>query len=571
MRMSKLFCQTYREDPSEAQTVSHKLLLRAAMIKSLATGIYTYLPFAVRVMKKIQEIIREEMDAIGGQEILMPVLNPAELWIETGRYSGVGSELVRFIDRAARKMVLAMTHEEVVTDLARHSIRSHRQMPFMTYQIQVKIRDEPRSRGGLIRVREFHMKDAYSFHTDYEDLDAFYPEVYQAYLNIFRRCGIEPLPVEADTGMMGGTGSHEFMCVTSSGEDTIVQCMECDYAANTENAEIHAPEYALDDALGEVAETATPDRESIADVAEFLGVPESKTMKAVFYNADGNLVFVAIRGDFEVNETKLTNLLKARTLEMADEDLLTEYGMVAGYASPLGLNSKIRIVADESLKWGNNFVTGANKSGFHLMNVNIPRDLDVKEFVDIRTAREGDVCPRCGSGRLKMVRGIELGHIFKLGSKYTDAMDVSYLDESGDRHRVIMGCYGIGVGRLMSSVVEINNDEYGIIWPRSVAPYQVHLVSLAAGDAAIQAEAEALYGELAAEGIETLYDDREESPGVKFNDADLIGCPLRVTVSRRSMKKGGFEMKARRTGAVEIVEKANAPAVIRAYLETIEL
>jgi prolyl-tRNA synthetase len=571
MRMSELFSHTYREDPADAQTESHKYLVKAGYIQPLAAGIYTYLPFAVRVMKRIKSIIREEMDAIGGQEILMPVMQPAELWIETGRYENIGNELVRFKDRAGRPMVLAMTHEEVVTDLARRMIMSHRSLPFMTYQIQVKVRDEPRSRGGLIRVREFHMKDAYSFHRDSEDLDRYYPRVYQAYTNIFKRCGVDPLPVEADTGMMGGSGSHEFMCVVDSGEDTLVKCNRCGYAANSENAGIQTPAFESVTEQPPIEEVATPGKESIADVAEFLNVDETQTMKAVFYDADGTLVFVAIRGDFEVNETKLANVLQAKELTLADASLLETHGIVAGYASPLNLPSSVKIIADISLEWGNNFVAGANKPGYHLKNVNIPRDLEVKEFVDILTARSGDGCPRCENGQLDIVRGIELGHIFKLGTKYTDAMDVNYLDENRDRNKVVMGCYGIGVGRLMSAVVEVNHDEYGIRWPRSIAPFQIHLVSLSGGQDDVSTAAEELYGELQAAGIDTLFDDRDETPGVKFNDADLIGCPLRVTVSRRSLKKGGFEMKGRRQKSFELAPSDQGAGVIRAYLESLEL
>ncbi len=571
MRMSDLFTNTYREDPAEAQTASHKLLLKAGMIRPLGTGIYTYLPLAVRSMRKIMEIIREEMDGVGGQEILMPVMNPAELWMETGRYQSIGSELIRFQDRAGRPMVLAMTHEEVVTDLARREIMSHRQLPFMTYQIQVKIRDEPRSRAGLLRVREFHMKDAYSFHPNQESLDAYYPEVYDAYTRIFQRCGIKSLVVEADTGMMGGSGSHEFMCVVDSGEDTIVTCEKCGYAANTESATIRDPEFDLDDAERDVEEVATPDKESIADVAEFLDVPESKTMKAVFYNVDGKLVFVAIRGDIEVNEVKLCNLLQVSEIALAEADLLEKNGMVAGYASPINLPEGVRIVADRSLQWGNNFVAGANKPGYHLKNVNIPRDLKVTQFEDIGLAQKDDRCPRCETGVLDVVRGIELGHIFKLGSKYTDALDVDFLDEEGERQRVLMGCYGIGIGRLMSSVVEVHHDEFGICWPRSVAPFQVHLVSLASGQPELESVVEQLYGELQAAGIETLYDDRDGSPGVKFNDADLIGCPLRVTISKRSLKNGGAELKLRTSDSKEITPLANAVGFVRAILETVNL
>lgn len=571
MRLSQLFCSTYREDPAEAQTISHKLLLKGGMIRPLGTGIYSYMPLALRTLHKIMDIIRQEMNNIEGQEILMPVLNPAELWIETGRYDNIGNELVRFKDRANRPMVLAMTHEEVVTDLARREIKSHRQLPFMTYQIQTKIRDEPRSRGGLLRVREFHMKDAYSFHPDYESLDRYYPRVFEAYMRIFKRCGVDALPVEADTGMMGGTGSHEFMGLVESGEDTVVKCDKCGYAANSENAEIAAPAFKLDPVEPQFSEVETPDKESIEDVAEFLGVPTSKTIKAVFYNADGKLVFVAIRGDIEVNEIKLANYLKTPEIELAEPELLEKHGIVAGYASPVNLPEGITVVADRSLEWGNNFVAGANKPGYHLRSVNIPRDFPVKEFVDIGTARQGDPCPRCENGVLELARGIELGHIFKLGTKYTDAMEVDYLDEEGERNRVVMGCYGIGVGRLMSTIIEVHHDEHGIIWPRSVAPYDVHLVSLAGNSETLQAEAEKLYGELRAAGLEVLYDDRDDSPGVKFNDADLFGMPVRVTLSKRSLKNGGVELKLRSSKETEMAPLNQAVGFVKGILESTNL
>ncbi len=571
MRLSQLFCTTYREDPAEAQTVSHKLLLKAGMIRPLGAGIYTYLPLALRSIHKIMQIIREEMNHIGGQEILMPVLNPAELWIETGRYHNVGNELVRFTDRAKRPMVLAMTHEEVVTDLARREIKSHRQLPFMTYQIQTKIRDEPRSRGGLLRVREFHMKDAYSFHANYDDLDRYYPMVFDAYLKIFRRCGLEPMAVEADTGMMGGSGSHEFMCLVDSGEDTLVTCDKCSYAANSENASIQMPAFDSDPEEYPVEEVATPEKESIQDVADFLDVPTSKTIKAVFYNANGELVFVIIRGDFEVNEVKLANYLKVPDLIPADTELLHKHGIVTGYASAMNLPDTVRIVADRSVEWGNNFVAGANKAGYHIKNFNLSA-LDKKpDLVDISIARTGDGCPRCENGRLSLRRGIELGHIFKLGTKYTDAMKVDYLDEDGNRNRVIMGCYGIGVGRLLSSVIEVHHDDHGIIWPASVAPFDVHLVSLDAGSGELRAEIEGLYGQLQAAGLDVLFDDRDETPGVKFNDADLIGLPLRVTMSKRSLKKGGVELKLRASKNVEIAPLHQSVGFIKAILQATNL
>ncbi len=571
MRLSELFCTTYREDPAEAQTVSHKLLLKAGMIRPLGTGIYTYLPLALRSLRKIMTIIREEMDRIGGQEILMPVMNPAELWMETGRYDSIGSELIRFFDRAHRPMVLAMTHEEVVTDLARREIKSHRQLPFMTYQIQTKIRDEPRSRGGLLRVREFHMKDAYSFHADFADLDRYYPRVFEAYMRIFERCGLKPLAVEADTGMMGGSGSHEFMCLVESGEDTVVSCDKCGYAANAENATTHVPPFTLDPQEFEIEEVATPDKESIQDVADFLGVPPSKTMKAVFYNAAGNLVFAVIRGDIEVNEIKLGQLSENNRA-------------VAGWTGPSReTRDRRRICVPAGSSSICSHRCGPKRGmGKQLCGRCQPGRLSHQklqcfaESPDHRDRRYRNRPKwRFMSSLRKRIphlgRGIELGHIFKLGTKYTDAMNVDYLDDDGQRNRVIMGCYGIGVGRLLSAVIEVHNDVNGIIWPRSVAPYDLHLISLDAGSDELRAETEKLYGELQTAGLEVLFDDRDESPGVKFNDADLYGLPLRVTLSKRSLKKGGVELKLRSSKDIEIAPLNQAVGFIRAILEATNL
>ncbi len=552
MRLSKLFGRTLREVPAEATMVSHQLLLRAGMIRPLAAGIYSYLPLGWRALKKIEGIMRQEMDSIGGQEIRMPSVHPAELWQATGRYEETGPVMARFRDRMGRELVLGITHEEVVTDLARREINSYRQLPFMVYQIQTKFRDEPRSRGGLIRVREFTMKDAYSFHANEEDLDDYYPQVYQAYLNIFRRCGLEPLVVEADPGLMGGRASHEFMLLSEAGEDALVLCQTCGYAANAEGAVAMREEVAGQEEQP-LEEVATPGMMTIQEVADYLGVPTEETLKAIFYIALGQLVFVIIRGDLEVNEAKLANLLGVLELRLATEEEVKEAGIVAGYASPLGLKERVKVVADRSIREGSNFVAGANKEGYHLKGVNYPRDYEVDLLADIAMVREGDLCPRCKES-LCLTRGVELGHIFKLGTKYSEALGATFLDKDGQKKPLVMGCYGIGTGRLLAAVIEESHDEKGIIWPPEIAPCQIHLIALDIGQEEVSEATEGLYGTLLARGYEVLYDDREESPGVKFNDADLIGLPLRLTVSRRTLEVGGVEVKRRGEESSKVLE-----------------
>jgi len=543
MRMSALFGTTLRQDPADAELVSHKLLVRAGFIRALAAGIYSYLPLAYKAMKKIEAIIRQEMDAIGGQELLMPVVHPAELWKESGRWYALGPELVRFKDRAQRDMVLAMTHEEPVTDLIRREISSYRQLPFMVYQIQIKFRDEPRPRGGLIRVREFTMKDGYSAHPDFADLDRYYPLVRQAYENIFRRCGLKAIVVEADPGMMGGTASHEFMIPSEGGEDTIIRCERCTYAANAEAARFNK-ELAQDEDLLPLEMVATPGMRTIEEVAGFLGVPTWKTAKAVFYvDREGRVIFAVIRGDLEVNEVKLANVTRSAGLRPATEDELRAAGIVPGYASPVGVKG-VQVIVDDSLVGARNVVAGANREGYHFRNVNYGRDFSADVVADIALARSGAPCPVCGAPLLEE-KAIELGHIFKLGTKYSEAMGATYLDAEGKERPVVMGCYGIGIGRLLAAIVEQHHDAKGIIWPPAVAPCEVHVVGLNLDDAAVAKTCEEVYGELGRRWA-VLYDDRPEpSAGVKFNDADLLGMPVRVTVSRRSLSAGGVEVKAR--------------------------
>ena len=542
MRLTQLFTKTLREVPAEAETVSHQLLLRAGMIHQIGAGIYSYLPLGWRVLRKIEQIIREELDRIGGQELMMPVLQPFELWEKTQRHYSFGKSLFTLTDRRERKLCLGPTHEEVVTELVHHQVRSYRDLPLLLYQIQTKFRDEPRPRGGLLRVREFSMMDLYSFDTDEEALDLSYQKMIQAYKNIYDRCGLPTMVVEADSGAIGGKESHEFMVVTQSGEDEIIYCRHCQYAANVEKAQGIKPEGEREPPLP-LEEVATPGMETIEEVAGFLQIPQSRTLKAVFYSADGNLVFVAIRGDLEVNEVKLRNALKCSDLQLASDEQVRQAGLVAGSASPLGL-SGIKTVADDSVMQGANFVAGANKPGYHIKNVNYPRDFQVDLMLDIAAAQPGQGCPKCG-GSLASMRGIEVGHVFKLGTLFSEKQGAFFLDREGEQKPIVMGCYGIGLGRLLAAAIEQNHDDQGIIWPLPLAPYQVYLCAVGIDKAEVATTAEKLYADLEAEGIEVLFDDRLESPGVKFNDADLLGIPLRVVVSPRTLKSQSVEIKWR--------------------------
>ena len=564
MRLSKLFGNTLREIPAEAQMISHQLLLRAGMIRQVATGIYAYLPLGWRVLHKIEAILREEMDAIGGQEMRMPSVQPAELWQETGRYHEAGPALARFLDRNQRELVLGITHEEVVTYLARGEIHSYRQLPFMVYQIQTKFRDEPRSRGGLIRAREFSMKDGYSFHADFADLDSFYEQVFQAYLRVFRRCGVDVLPVQADPGVMGGASSHEFVALNDQGEDSLIVCGGCGYSANAENAVARSQPRIEEEELP-LLKVATPGTTTIEGVAHYLQVTPQQTLKTLFYIAAGELVFVVIRGDSEVNETRLARLLDVAELRLAERDEVERAGIKPGYTSPVGWGGKVRIVADTSITSGSNFVAGANEEGYHLRNVNYPRDFRIDTLAQFAAVRAGDPCACCGAP-LKGSRGIELGHIFKLGIKYSERLRVTFLDTEGHTQTPVMGCYGLGLGRLMSAVAEQSHDERGLIWPSSIAPYQIHLVSLGRAPEILEA-AENAYAALSRSRLEVLYDDRDESPGVKFNDADLIGIPLRLTVGPRSLAAGGVEAKRRSLTEAEIVPIDSLSARVRELLD----
>jgi len=550
MRLSKLFGKTQREVPSEADTTSHRLMLRAGMIRQLTAGVYSYLPLALRALRKIEDIIRDEMNKAGGQEVSLPVLQPIELWQKTGRDAAFGKGLFTLLDRRERQLALGPTHEEVITELVSHNVQSYRDLPLMLYQIQTKFRDEPRPRGGLVRVREFTMKDLYSFDTDEEELNRSYQKMLTAYSNIYNRCQLPAMLVEADSGAIGGKDSHEFMVISDMGEDEIIYCDKCNCAANAEKAKSIKGETKSDTPLS-IEEVATPGYYTIEEVSDFLNIPRSCTLKAVFYVADGELVFVVIRGDIDVNEVKLKNVLHCSELRLATEDEAIKAGIVAGSASPVGLKG-MRVIADDSVTSDTNFVAGANKADTHLRNVNYPRDFKADILADIALARAGETCPGC-NGRLLSEQGIEIGHVFKLGTFLSEKLGACYIDAAGNPHPIVMGCYGIGVGRLMAAIIELHHDDKGIIWPLSIAPYQVYLCPLFMENEEVKEKAESLYAELEAQGLEVLYDDRDESTGVKFNDADLLGIPLRVTISPRSLEKNSIELKWRSEKKSELV------------------
>jgi prolyl-tRNA synthetase len=569
MRMSQLFSQTLREAPTDAEMPSHKLLVRAGFIRQLAAGIYTAMPLARRTLTKIENIMREEMNAIGGQEMTMPVVHPAELWQETERWYQIGSEMGRFKDKNERDMVLAMTHEEVVTDLARKEIHSYRQLPVLIYHIQTKWRDDPRPRAGLIRVREFTMKDSYSLDSDWEGLDRQYRNHYQSYFNIFHRCGVPVIAVKSDTGMMGGKLAHEYMYLTPFGEDTLLLCDQCGYAANRQIARFQKQALSKEDLL-DLEKVATPDAKTIADLAAFLGIPKEKTAKAVFLVATVNaagatqgpsashqqeiFVFAVLRGDMELNETKLANAIKASELRPATDEEIIAIGAVPGYASPINLfpdpsaerRGELVIVVDDLIPESSNLVAGANETGYHLLNTNYGRDYTADIITDIAAAQDGDLCAKCNKP-MHTVRGVEVGNIFQLGTRYSDAMGATFQDKDGTEKPMIMGSYGIGSGRLLAAIAEEHHDDWGLIWPITVVPYHVHLVMLPGknDEGLVTETATKLYEELQAAGIEVLFDDRADSPGVKFNDADLIGLPIRLTVGDRNLKDGLVEIKRR--------------------------
>jgi prolyl-tRNA synthetase len=580
MRMSQLFSQTLRDVPAEAELPSHRLLLRAGLVRPLAAGIYSYLPLGRRALTKIENIIRQEMEAIGGQEITMPVVQPADIWKETGRWYQVGPEMARFKDRAERDMVLGMTHEEVVADLVRQEIRSYRQLPCLLYQIQTKFRDEPRSRGGLIRVREFTMKDSYSLDADWQGLDKQYRAHYQAYFNIFNRCHLPVIAVQSDVGMMGGQLAHEYMYLSPIGEDTLVLCSACGYAANRQVARIRKPAPPSEKPLP-AEKVVTPGVATIEALAAYLDIPTSRTAKAVFFMASlenqtdtaqtqSKLVFAVVRGDMELNETKLANAIGARELRPAHEDEIRAVGAEPGYASPVDLSQNdMLVIVDDLIPLCPNLVAGSNEAGYHLRHTNYGRDYEAAIIADITAARDGDACVQCG-GQLHTSRGVEVGNIFKLGTNYTEALGGTYLDRDGVEKPVIMGCYGIGSGRLLSCILEEHHDEHGIRFPITVAPYHVVCVALSQRAPEVAELAERLYREAWEQGIEMLLDDRDATPGVKLNDADLLGLPLRLTIGPRSLKAGGAELKHRSQADTRIVSVAEIIPTLRAEIDRLQ-
>lgn len=576
MRLSNLFSQTLRENPADAEFASHQLLVRAGFIRQLGSGIFTYMPLAYRVLERVKRILREEMEAIGGQELLMPVVQPADIWKESRRYYQIGSEMGRFTDRSGHEMVLAMTHEEAVSDLVRGVVHSYRQLPAIIYHLQTKWRDDPRPRAGLIRVREFLMLDSYSLDADWQGLDTRYKQHYEAYFRIFRRCGLPVVAVRSDSGMMGGEEAHEYMYLTPGGEDSLLFCDACGYSANRQAATTRKMEPAKE-AFLPLEKVATPRVSSIDDLTAFLNIPPARTAKAVFYmglvEEDGGeqkwaFIFTVVRGDMEVNETKVANLVKASDLRPATEDEIRSIGAVPGYASPLGLKG-VTVLVDELAAKSPNLVAGANEEGYHLRNVNHGRDYQASMIADISAAREGDACPECGAA-LRLSRGVEVGNIFKLGARYSDALGCTYLDKNGQSQPVIMGSYGIGLGRLIACVAEEHHDERGLAWPVSLAPFPVHVVVLKGKEMDSEALAARVENALRDAGLEPLVDDREESAGVKFNDADLIGLPLRITVSERSFRAGGLEIKPRRGGETVVVPMENLVVEVQRLLNALE-
>ena len=569
MKMSKLFGRTLREDPGEAELVSHRLLLQSGMINRVASGVYSYLPLAWRSIRKIEEIIRQEIDKAGGQEIKLGILQPRDLWKLSGRDDVYGPDMLRLKDRRDRDLVLPPTNEELITETVKNTIQSYRDLPILLYQIQTKFRDEPRPRGGLIRVREFDMMDAYSFDLDDDGLDKNYDIMVSAYKNIFRRCGIETIVVEADSGAIGGKDSKEFILITESGEDTIVLCNNCGYAANDEKAIFQKSIAPLNEVKEKsIEEVSTPDVKTIKEICEFLNISSDQTLKTIVYVADNKPVCAVIRGDFDINDVKLKNLLKARELRLATNAEVNEFGFTVGSATPIGIDN-ITVVVDESVRYGTNFVAGANKVDHHLMNINYPRDFRSHLESDIALAESGFQCSLC-TGTLETRRGIEIGHVFKLGTTYSESMQAKYPDQKGKLSNFVMGCYGIGVGRILAGALEQGSDERGIIFPVSIAPYQVTILSLNTDKVEIQDLSEKLYADLHRAGIEVLYDDRDETAGVKLNDADLMGLPLRVVVSSRNLTNGEIEIKLRSEKKSRLVEIEKACETVTSLISDLK-
>ncbi len=565
MKWSQTLIPTLKEDPQDAESTSHKLMVRAGMIRRLTAGTYSYLPLGLRVLEKISNVIREELNAQGAQEVLLPAIHPPELWRKTGRYELLGEVLIKFRDRHGREMMLGPTHEEVITSLVAGEVRSYRELPLILYQIQTKFRDEPRPRFGVMRSCEFIMKDAYSFDCDLEGLEQSYKKMYGAYCRIFERCGLKFIPVEADPGFMGGNVSHEFMVPAEIGEDEIVICSSCRYSAsvmvagckNTEKAKTRKQIKKLP-----LAEVDTPGIATVEKVSQFLNVDPSRLVKTLIYKADGRPIALLIRGDYDANETKLKNFLKCETLELADEKAIDDLtGGPLGFSGPVGLKG-IHMIADLALEGMVNFITGANKRDTHLINVNLKRDFEVNEFGDFRVITQADPCPKCNK-KITINKAIEIGHTFKLGTKYSKALDANFLDKNGTSHPIVMGCYGIGVNRIAASLIETSNDGDGIIWPLSVSPYEVILLALNVNDKTVKKNCDDIYKRLLKEGVEVLYDDRDERAGIKFKDADLIGMPIQIVIGEKNARKGKVEVKLRRTKEVNVVNSHDAMDVLR--------
>ncbi len=570
MRYSELLLPTLKETPTEAEVVSHRLLLRAGFIRKLSSGVYTYLPLGLASIRKVEQIVREEMNRAGAQELLMPMVQPADLWKESGRWEKYGPELLRFTDRHDRESCLGPTHEEVITDLVRREIHSYRDLPINLYQIQTKFRDEIRPRFGLMRGREFIMKDGYSFDATEEGTEATYQKMYDAYQRIFKRCGLSFRAVEADTGTIGGSFSHEFMVLADTGEDTLAICKHCNYAANMEKATVKPPASSDTEPLP-LQKVETPGKRKVGVVCEFLGISPEELVKTMVYIADGDPVAVLVRGDHEVQPVKLKNMLGAVEVELADDKQVFETtGVPSGYLGPINLN--IKIVADLEVEAIKNFTIGANEKNYHVQNANLGRDFNVSQVGDLRQITEDDPCPDCG-GDLELTKGIEVGHIFKLGDSYSKALKATFQDSNSEEQNFIMGCYGIGVSRTVAAAIEQNHDENGIIFPLPLAPFQVIILNLDPRNEQITGAAESFYNQLQQESIEVLLDDRDERPGVKFKDADLIGIPYRITIGKRFAKEGEVEVRTRKDGLTKSLSPDEAVAevvnTIRAEIKAI--
>ncbi|MBW1942955.1 MAG: proline--tRNA ligase [Deltaproteobacteria bacterium] len=570
MRYSRYFIPTHKETPADAEIISHQLMLRAGLIRKLTSGIYTYLPAGLKALRKVEDIIRQEMNRSGAIELLMPAVQPAELWQETGRWDYYGSELLRFKDRHQRDSCLGPTHEEVITDLVRNEIHSYRQMPLNFYQIQTKFRDEIRPRFGVMRAREFVMKDGYSFDAEEPGADKSYQIMFDAYNRIFKRCGLQFRAVEADTGSIGGSFSHEFMVLADTGEDQLVNCLKCDYAANLEKAEVHWGGEKAAPLSGEwkpLEEVETPNMKSVEEVTDFLSITPQALVKTLILRSGDRVLAALVRGDHELNEIKLKNLLGLDQIELADPKIVEEVtGAPMGFAGPVGL--QIEVLADHAIRDMKDFVTGGNKSDLHLRNVNVERDFQVAQFADLRVIAPGDACPKCG-GEAHFGRGIEVGHVFKLGTKYSKAMGAVFLDENGKEIPIIMGCYGIGVGRTLAAAIEQNHDQDGIIFPIPMAPFEVVILPLQMHESEVAETAEKLHEELLGFGLDVLLDDRDLRAGIKFKDADLLGTPLRITIGMRSLKEQKVELKLRTESESTLIPLRETSRIIREKIKTL--